>query len=481
MKLIKATWDWLDDRTGMSTLLGPVFDHPVPAGAKWAYVFGSATMIAFIIQVVTGIALSAAYVTSSGEAYESLKALSDPVNNPLGYLLRGMHFYGASAMVVLVGLHMIQVFLYGAYKFPREMNWLTGVVLFAVTLAMGFTGQLLRWDDVAVWSVYLAASMSSKVPVVGSGIAHFLVAGDTIGGATLSRFFAFHVFFIPALIFVFLGAHLWLVIHHGISEPPEAGRPVDPKTYRAWYHSYLEKHGVPFWPDAAWRDVVFGLGVVVVIMLMAWFWGPPHLGEAPDPSAIEVYPKPDWYLLWIFAALALLPGALEEYVVFIGPLIIGGILVALPFISNRGERSWKRRPWAVASVLIIVLMIGSLWIKGVQAPWTPSFNAQALPAQVVNASTAEVQRGAELFNSQGCQNCHAIAGYGGQRGPSLSNVADRLSREQIAISILNGRRNMPAYATSMSPEDLSALVDFLQTRTAQSAETEHNQAGGNTP
>lgn len=478
MRWLRAGWGWIDDRLGFTVFFKPILEHPVPRGAGWAYVFGSATLFAFIIQVITGIALATSYVTSAGEAYDSLQFIT---RDPLGYLLRGMHFYGASAMILMVGLHMLQVYLYGAFKYPREMNWLSGVILLAVTVAMGFTGQLLRWDDVAVWSVFVAASQASRVPVVGEGLARFIIAGDSIGGATLSRFFAFHVFFIPAIVFAIVGLHLWLVLHHGISEPPVAGRPVDPKTYRSWYHDYLKRDGVPFWPDAAWRDIVFGVGMLAVIMLLAIFWGPPPLGEPPDPSSVETYPRPDWYFLWFFAALALLPPGIEDYVIVLGPLLIGLMLFALPFIAGKGERSWRRRPWAVGIAIIVVIMIGSLWIKGEQAPWSPAFNAEALPPQVINASNAQIQRGADLFNRLGCQNCHAIAGYGGQRGPSLSNVGDRLTREQITISILNGRRNMPAYANTISPDDLNAMVDFLQSRTQQTTDTGTNNSTTQNP
>jgi hypothetical protein len=277
MVLLQRVWEWFNDRTGTSTLIGPVLAHPVPRGAKWSYVFGSATLFAFLVQVVTGIALATAYVTSTGDAYDSLQFIT---HDPFGYVLRGMHFYGASAMIVMVGLHMIQVFLIGAYKFPREMNWLTGVVLLGVTVAMGFTGQLLRWDDIAVWSIFVAASQASRMPVIGDSAARFIIAGDQIGGATLSRFYAFHVFFIPALIFAVVGLHVWPVLHHGVSEPPQAERPVDPKSYRAWYHAYLERDGVPFWPDGAWRDVVVGVGMVIAIMLLGLRFGAPALFRA---------------------------------------------------------------------------------------------------------------------------------------------------------------------------------------------------------
>jgi len=340
------------------------------------------------------------------------------------------------------------------------------VVLLGITVAMGFTGQLLRWDDIAVWSIFVAAAQAQRMPVIGAQLAHFIIAGEQIGGATLSRFYAFHVFFIPALIFAVVGLHVWLVLHHGVSEPPQAGRPVDPKTYRAWYHAYLEREGVPFWPDGAWRDVVFGVGMVIAIILLAWVFGPPVLGKPPDPSNIEAYPRPDWYLLWIFAAFALLPKAIEDYVIIIGPVIIGLVLILLPFVANRGERSPRRRPWAVGVVIMVVLMIGSLWLVGERAPWSPNFAAQPISPEVVAAAGGQAQQGALLFHAKGCQFCHTFAGQGGRRGPDLTNVADRLTREKIAISILNGRTNMPAFAGILKPEELNDLVAFLQSQQA---------------
>jgi ubiquinol-cytochrome c reductase cytochrome b subunit len=460
MGLLKSLWGWVDDRTGLSALLGDPLFHPVPRGAGWDYVFGSAALFAFIVQVITGIALATAFVTSPADAYDSLIFIT---NDPFGYMLRGMHFYGASAMMLMVGLHMLQVYLYGAYKFPREMQWLSGVVLFAVTVGLAFTGQLLRWDDIAVWSVFLAATMADRVPLIGDQIGRFILAGETVGGQTLSRFYAIHVFFIPAVVFVFLGLHIWLILHNGISEPPVPGQKVDPKTYRDWYHKYLERDGVPFWPDAAWRDIVFGVGMVVVIMLLAWFWGPPHIGAPPDPSVVEAYPRPDWYFLWMFAGLALIPPALEEYLLVIGPLLIGGVLIALPFISNRGERSPWTRPWAVAISIMIVLMIGTLWIAGIRAPWAPAFEVARVSPDVVPVADEQVERGAQLFYDRGCQFCHSVGGQpGGARGPDLTTVGQRLTTEYITISILNGRRNMPAYAGSLNPEEVNALVAFLE-------------------
>jgi ubiquinol-cytochrome c reductase cytochrome b subunit len=332
---------------------------------------------------------------------------------------------------------------------------------------MGFTGQLLRWDQNAVWSVVVAAEQTGRVPWIGNWLAHFTMGGDTVGGATLTRFFVVHVFIMPALVFAFVGLHLWLVLRHGISEPPKPGQPVDPKTYRQEYQELIAKRGRPFWPDAAWRDVVFCVAMIVAIAGMALIFGAPQLDKPPDPSIIAASPRPDWYFLWYFGVLALLPHGSEKYFMVFGPLLAGMLLIALPFISNRGERSPRRRPWAVASVLMTVVMIATLWVEGANSPWSPNFNAQPLPPSIVGATSGPVSVGARLFHDKGCLNCHLIADQGGRRGPDLTEVGGRLSKNQMILRISNGGDNMPAYASNLTPAEMDALVAFLQTRKVQ--------------
>lgn len=463
MRWLKKIWRWFDDITGASKTAGWIVTHPVPHTKKigWFYVFGSATLIVFLMQVFTGIALSSSYVTGSGQAYDSLRFIT---MNPIGRVLRGMHDFGASAMIILIGIHTIRVYLMGSYKYPRQMNWLTGAGLLLLTILMAFTGQLLRWDQNGFWTAVVAAEQAGRVPLIGSWLGHFLLAGSTPGGATLSRFFAAHVFFVPAAIFLFLGLHLYLVLYNGISEPPKSGRPVDPRTYRTWYHEVVERQGVPFWPDAAWRDVVFGLLVVLTIVILAIVVGPPALGLPPDPTIIQASPRPDWYFLWYFALLTLIPRWLEDWVIVLGPLLFGLFIILLPLVAPRGERSPLRRPWSIVVVLVSVILVAHYSQQGYLAPWAPRLDAPPLPERVVGVSSGPVADGAKVFYDKGCEFCHTVSGLGGIRGPDLSFVGDRLNRDQIATRIFSGAANMPSYRDKLSSTELDNLLAFLESR-----------------
>lgn len=468
-RILYGAWTWFDHRTGLSDTFGPLMSHVVPKDATWWYVFGSATMMAFMVQVVTGVVLAFSYIPSASQAYDTLRFITEEAT--FGRFLRGLHYYGASAMILMVGMHMTQVFLCGSYKYPREMSWATGVLLLGFTLVMGFTGQLLRWDQTAVWSVVVAAEQTGRIPILGDAFARFVLGGQTVGGATLSRFFAIHVFIIPACLFAFIGLHLLLVMRHGISEMPKVGEPVDPKTYDKKYAEILRTKGCPFWPDAAWRDVVFGTIVFFGLAALALFVGPPELGKPPDPSLLRADPRPDWYLLWYFAVLALIPPWLEGYFIVLGPVLAGVIIMLLPFLFNKGERHPFRRPWAMAGVVMVLLMISAFWYLGATSPWSPNFNAQPLPAQAIGVQTGPVADGARLFYEKGCLNCHLIEHYGGRRGPDLSEVGGRLNRSDMVIRIVNGGVNMPAFGNNLTADQLNDLVAFLQSRKHSRVET----------
>lgn len=452
---------WVEDRTGLLGLLDQAKQHRAPAKSRWAYVFGSATLFAFMLLVVTGVALALVYQPDSTTAFGSLQAIDA---HPLWRTLRGLHYFGASAMVVMIGVHMVRVYLFASYKYPREVSWLTGVALLFLTLAMAFTGQVLRWDQNGLWSVVVGAEQASRAPVVGRALARFLLGGDTVNGATVSHTFSLHTLWFPALIFALIGLHLYLVFKNGVSEPPVRGKLVDPATYKAEYQRVLKTDGVLFWPTAAWRDVLFSSVLILLVAGLAYWLGPPAVTTPPDPTIVQADPKPDWYLTWYFTVLALWPYGVTNAMIILAPLMAIVALLAVPFIRNRGERHPARRPWAVGIVLAVVCTIAALTVVGNREPWLPRFAAKPLPASVVASSQRSVQLGAALFHDQSCESCHQISGYGGIRGPNLTDVGARLTRGEMAWRIQNGAQSMPPYAGLLSTEALNHILDFLQTR-----------------
>ncbi|MGA1393288.1 MAG: cytochrome b, partial [Phycisphaerales bacterium] len=214
---------WLEDRSGIGAFLAPIMTHKVPPSARWFYVFGSATLMFFSLQVVTGICLGTLYAPSASNAYENLVYIDTQV--PFGWMLRAIHGWSSNAMVAMMILHMVQVFLHATYKFPRELTWIVGVFLCLLTLALAFTGQVLRWDQDAYWGIGIGAAIADRIPVFGNLARDLLLGGPTISGETLNRFFALHVFVLPGITIALVGLHLVLVLRHGISEMPKVGEP----------------------------------------------------------------------------------------------------------------------------------------------------------------------------------------------------------------------------------------------------------------
>src|SRR5436309_7357176 len=256
MRLISNIGRWFDHRLQLAAPIRQAAGHPIPRkSSSWFYVFGSAALAVFLLQLVTGILLALIYVPSAAEAWNSLQALNHDVT--LGWFIRALHGWGSNFMVAIVLVHMMQVFLFGAYKFPRELTWVLGVFLLLLTLGMAFTGQVLRFDQDAYWGLGIGASIASRVPFLGSTAVHMMLGGPIIAGATLSRFFAFHVFVIPGMLLVFACLHVWMVVKLGINEWPMPGRVVRRSTYLTEYHELTKKDGRPFVPGAVWKDAFF--------------------------------------------------------------------------------------------------------------------------------------------------------------------------------------------------------------------------------
>jgi ubiquinol-cytochrome c reductase cytochrome b subunit len=465
MPWLKKTYSWFERRIQFE---GPIRDaalHPVPRNtASWWYVFGSAAMTLLILQFATGILLALVYVPSGSEAWSSLNQLNHQLT--LGWFLRAMHGWGSNFMVAVVLIHMAQVFLFGAYKFPRELTWIAGVFLLLLTLGMAFTGQVMRFDQDAYWGLGIGASIASRVPLIGGPLVHLMLGGPTIGGATLSRFFALHVFIVPGAMLAFTGLHLWMVLKLGINEWPMPGRVVRRSTYTQEYEELTHKDGVPFVPDALWKDLFFSAAILAAVAVCAAVFGPYGPGGQPDPTIIQTAPKPDFFFLWLYAVLSYLPPSMETPFVLIAPVLGIAVLLALPLVAGEGEKSWHRRPVAVLALVTVAVAWATFTKLATYTPWSPQMDAWSgltLPQKLIHSETPLERQGAILFQDKQCRNCHVIGGTGGQRGPALDTVATRLTEDQLIRQVIQGGGNMPAYGKNLSPSEVTALVRFLET------------------
>lgn len=458
--------DLLDARTGYRAFLRRALDEPVRGGARWSYVFGSGLAFLFLLQVATGVLLGAFYSASSREAWGSVHFISHEV--AMGWFVRGLHHWSASAMVALLMVHLFQVLLFGAYRAPREVTWWTGILLLAVTLAFSLTGYLLPWDQKGYWATRVVASIAGTFPVGGDRLKSMLQGGNDFGTLTLTRFYAIHVFVLPATLVLLLSVHVFLFRRHGVT--PRFGRE----------EAEIERGTEPFWPRQLTYDAAFSaLLLAIVAGLTIRHRGAPL--EAPaDPSSN--YPaRPEWYFLWLFQLLTILPGRWETAISF--GATIGGLLLlaAVPLLDRRGPRSLRARFPVVltASAILTALVALTVWpmLRDVR---DPALRAQKLEAEraarrafalaklgIPPGGTEElylndpIEHGRRLFEAQ-CASCHKFRGLGGDSAPDLSGYA---TKPWLRGLIANPRA--PAYygATKLAgmtaPEATPAEIDLL--------------------
>jgi ubiquinol-cytochrome c reductase cytochrome b subunit len=458
-------YNWFERRLGLGTPLIEAAEHEVPENtSSWWYVFGSAATVLLVLQVMTGVLLALVYTPSASHAWNSLEFLDHNVK--LGWFLRAIHGWGSDFMIAVVLIHLAQVFIFGAFKFPRELTWIIGVFLLLLTLGMAFTGQVLRFDQDAYWGLGIGASIVSRVPLIGGWLVDMMLGGPIIAGPTLTRFFALHVFVIPGILLGLVGLHVWMVLRLGINDWPMPGRVVRKSTYVAEYHELTKKTGMPFVPDAAWKDAIFAAAIILSVIACALIFGPFGPTGQPDPTIIQTAPKPDFAFLWIYAVLAYLPPSLETPVLFIAPVLGIGAMLLLPLVSGEGEKHWSRRPVAVLMLAVIAVTLGVFTRLGTYTPWSPIMDAwtrDPIPAAYLHDRTPLERQGAIVLQDKQCRNCHSIGGAGGLRGPALDAIAVRMTEDQMIRQVLQGGGNMPAYGNALDPSETTALVRFLTT------------------
>ncbi len=448
---MKRRWEnltgWLDHRTGVQSAIRHFLYEEIPASSGWRQVFGSVAVFLFLVQAFTGALLAFNYAPTPGDAYNSLRYVLTELTG--GRLIRGLHHWGASMMIVVVVLHMVQVFLYGAYKKPREATWMAGVALLLLTLAYGLTGYQLPWDNRAYWGTVVVTQIAAQAPLAGPYLTRLLGGGGAVGVVTFARFYGLHVLLLPPATVLLIVLHVYLVRKHGVAPIP--GDELLPKKQ--------------FYPVQVFKDTVAIFIAFSILFAMAVAVRVP-LEQLADPTDTSYIPRPEWYFLFLFQTLKVFTGPLEV----VGSTVLPGLavlaLILVPFI-DRG-RMVKVTQRTFAFVFVALAVIG--W-TGLTAAAVISTPPEVLKAQVDYSAptdwmhlSPEEMAGVAYFRQENCISCHVIGEHGSSVGPDLTGIS---IRKDAAWMIRHFKRpSAMRPGTSMPPIQLAdwqlnSLAAFL--------------------
>ncbi len=478
--------NWLDERLGLARVWRTIFHRHVPVGLNWMYTLGAATLFVIALQVTTGILLALNYSDSPDHAYDSVLYITNSI--PFGWIIRSLHHWGASALVVLLVLHMVTAFGLGAYKAPREATWMVGVLLLVICLGFGFTGYLLPWDQKAYWATTVGTNIPGAAPLIGAWLVELLRGGTEVGTVTLARFYAAHVLIFPAILAFLLFVHLALVIWHGVSVPPVlwfkglrgwnkgqldhdpdvtpaldplvTPKPLDAEQYHKRYAAFKAR-GPRFWPEVIGDDTKFMLLVFIVLIGLTVVLGVSSEARA-DPTDTAYIPRPEWYFMFLFQLLKYFPGSVEWLGVLVLPGLAIAVLFLVPFFSRGEERRLRYRP--IGGGIMAVVLVGIVGLTVQAFVTTP-------PTVLVEhgvALTSQQLLGRQLIDQQGCRSCHIINGQGETKGPSLDGIGQRLTAADIHFYMENPKAYNPAASMTplippLSHEDVEAITQYLLT------------------
>jgi ubiquinol-cytochrome c reductase cytochrome b subunit len=446
-----------DGRTGLLSAWKRFGEKPTPARGGWWFTLGSIALAVLAIQFVTGFLLASAYAPTPDHARASVSWIERRI--PFGSLARGLHHWGASAIVVFALLHMARVFWHGAYKRPRQENWWIGLLLLATVLAFAFTGYLLPWDQKGYWATVVGIRIASQPPVVGPIAGRLLRGGPVVGAPTLTRFAAIHVILLPLAAVTLVGIHLVLLRRHG-----HAGIPCD------------DSPREPFFPKQMARDAAAALLVLGALLVLASLL-PAPLEATADPTDTAYVPRPDWYFLPLYQLLHYFRGRAEIVGTVAVPAAIAALLFALPLLDRSGTRRPRaRRGWLLAGVALAVAAVLLTGIAALEAPsrTVPAIEPPPPPLAFVSTDlknydlsmiAPSIARGGRLIATKKCLECHLVNGDGNAKGIELKHVAERRTRDWLLAHFrdpqeMSPHSKMPPY-DDLPAADLNAIADYL--------------------
>jgi len=472
--MLTGIWNWVNRRTGIHDLLKVSLDEPIPGGARFAYIFGSGLLFIFLSQIITGVFLALYYVPSADHAHTTVAYITKAVT--AGSFLRSLHAFGASAMVIVLLMHLSQTFIYGAYKGGREILWLSGCVLFALVLGMAFTGYLLPWDQRAYFATAVGTNAASEVPVFGETLKQVIRGGADMGTLTISRFFVFHVFLIPACIFGLVATHVFLFRKAGAAGP-----------FRGTATLLKQKTEI-FYPRQVLMDLALTALLIVGLGTLA-FLTPMQLGPAANPTDAQYIPRPEWYYLPIFQWLKYWHGASSVVGILVVPLVVVLAVVGLPFLDRGVERRPWKRPVAMGSYAFLMFSLLGLGLRSeyldkhdpnvsqqlakqekeeqdyMGKPFEPELSSGSLAATNVKLADPLAAKGKEIFESNSCNACHGDGGVGTAAAPALVGISAKFSAEQVAELFKHPTDKMNAGGmppVNLPPDDLKALIAYIE-------------------
>ncbi len=453
---------WLDNRTGIETNIRKFLYEDIPASSGWHQVFGSVAVFLFLVQAFTGILLAFNYAPTPGEAYNSMRYILTEVT--AGRLMHGLHHWGASMMIVVVVLHMVQVFLFGSYKKPREATWIAGVILLLLTLTYGLTGYLLPWDNKAYWGTVVVTQIAAGVPLIGPYLSRLLGSTGDVGVVTFARFYAVHVLLLPPATGLMILAHIVLVRKHGVAPVP----------------GDEELPSKKFYPRQAFLDTIAVFTAFVILFTLAVVAHLP-LERLADPSDTAYIPRPEWYYLFLFQMLKYFSGSMEVFGSVILPGLAVLLLILIPFIDRTPLVRVSKRVFAMACILLAGVAWGGLTLAAVKST-PPSGIAASIdysgPVDWMQLTPAAIARGtdkttpdfavagAKLFTKKGCAGCHMVNGVGGKLGPPLNGLSSRRNEDWVRENFVHPQKMapgtiMPAYPFNES--DMKNIIGYLFT------------------
>ena len=433
MALLRSIGDWFDARTGYRAGIGHLLDEPVPGDVNWWFTLGSVLLFLIAAQALTGIVLTMYYVPTPLHAYDSVQYITNQLT--FGRVVRGLHFFGASFIVIFAVLHLLRVLFFGAYKSPREVTWMTGIVLLLVILAFGLTGYLLPWDQRAYWATVVTINIARSTPIVGEYVAAIMRGGPVIGALTLSRWYSMHVILLPLGVTLFIVIHVYLMRRHGI----------------AGHFRPRPAPSSPFYPVHAVKDTIVIAAVFAALFSFAVFAHAP-LEAMADPSDASYVPRPEWYFLGLFQLLKYFPGELEPVGAIGVPTLVIGLLLLLPFLDRKPERSPGARPRVSAIVTLVVVGVGTLtWLGFRDEPKTSAESVWS-PRAVA---------GADIASTDKCVRCHSSGGSGPDLTRGRIGRDDQWILDHVADPEMIAAGLRPPPANGLKQLEARAIVAYV--------------------